>query len=142
MITPQKLCLIILDGFWINNTSDEENSIVQAHSPLFEKLFSQKFTSLWASGNYVGLPEGQIWNSEVGHLTIGSGRILFQSSVKMSKLFTEKSFEKLDAFQKWVFHAQKNKSKNTWEYIKIYFPDIWQYLVIIIILVLAAIFIL
>ena len=68
----KKLALIILDGFGINTKHPEQNGIIQAHSPIFTKLFSESYASLEACGRAVGLPDGQMGYSEVGHMTIGS----------------------------------------------------------------------
>jgi len=68
----EKLAIIILDGFGINTKTPKENAIVQAKAPLFHKLFKEPFASLAASGKAVGVPEGHIGDSEIGHLTIGS----------------------------------------------------------------------
>lgn len=68
----KKLALIILDGFGINNKTPEQNAITIAHSPTFTHLFSQPYASLDACARAVGLPDGQMGNSEVGHMTIGS----------------------------------------------------------------------
>ena len=68
----KKLALIILDGFGINTKTPKENGIIQAHTPLFKKLFSESYAVLDASAKAVGLPIGQMGNSEVGHMTIGS----------------------------------------------------------------------
>jgi 2,3-bisphosphoglycerate-independent phosphoglycerate mutase len=71
-IAMKKLALIILDGFGINTATPKQNGIIQAHTPLFKKLFSESYAALDASARSVGLPEGQMGNSEVGHMTIGS----------------------------------------------------------------------
>jgi len=68
----KKLALIILDGFGINTSTPKQNGIIQAHTPVFKKLFSESYARLDASAKAVGLPEGQMGNSEVGHTTIGS----------------------------------------------------------------------
>lgn len=60
----KKLALIILDGFGINTKTPKENAIAQAKAPLFHKLFKEQYASLAAFGKAVGLPEGQIGDSE------------------------------------------------------------------------------
>ena len=71
--------LIILDG-WGHRTDREHNAIAKAKTPFFDALFATHPASLLhASGGFVGLPEGQIGNSEVGHLSIGSGRVVKQN---------------------------------------------------------------
>lgn len=68
----KKLALIILDGFGINKKTPQDNGIIQADSPVFKKLFSESYAALDACARAVGLPDGQMGNSEVGHMTIGS----------------------------------------------------------------------
>lgn len=72
LIAMKKLALIILDGFGINFTTPTHNGIIQADSPVFKDLFTKPYASLAACGRAVGLPDGQMGNSEVGHMTIGS----------------------------------------------------------------------
>lgn len=80
--------LTILDGFGINTESDMDDAIKQAKHPVFQKLFVQPHVKLWTHGTYVGLPEGQTGGSEVGHLTIGAGRICPQTLVRVTDLMT------------------------------------------------------
>lgn len=80
----KKTLLVITDGIG-HNANHEANAFCQAHKPTYDKLFSSVPYSLVAtSGLSVGLPEGQMGNSEVGHMCIGSGRILYQNLVKIS----------------------------------------------------------
>lgn len=106
----KKVALIILDGFGINTAHPETNSIIQAHSPVFNRLFSQPFSMIEASGKAVGLPEWQMGNSEVGHMTLGTGRIIKQALVAIDDLFSEGRFAELVAFKKGIEHVRKNKS--------------------------------
>ena len=70
--------LMILDGFGINEKA-EGNAIQQAKTPVLDGIFKKyPFVKGYASGRDVGLPEGQMGNSEVGHLNIGAGRIVYQ----------------------------------------------------------------
>jgi 2,3-bisphosphoglycerate-independent phosphoglycerate mutase len=79
------LILIVLDGFGCRKET-EWNAIAQAETPRFDELFrTSSWTELQASGLAVGLPEGQMGNSEVGHLNIGAGRIVDQDIVRISK---------------------------------------------------------
>ena len=105
-----KVWLIILDWFWINKKI-ENNAIKKAKTPTFDKLFNNSYTKLEASGKYVWLPEWQMWNSEVGHLSIGSGRLLKQSLVEIRDLIENWEFEKIKEFLDWIKHCKKNKSK-------------------------------
>jgi 2,3-bisphosphoglycerate-independent phosphoglycerate mutase len=79
------LILIVIDGFGCRNDR-EYNAIAQAETPRFASLFRDSpWTTLEASGLAVGLPEGQMGNSEVGHLNIGAGQVVDQDIVRISK---------------------------------------------------------
>jgi 2,3-bisphosphoglycerate-independent phosphoglycerate mutase len=79
------LILIVIDGFGCR-TDAEHNAIAQADTPRFNALWrDSQWTTLEASGLAVGLPEGQMGNSEVGHLNIGAGRVVDQDIVRISK---------------------------------------------------------
>jgi 2,3-bisphosphoglycerate-independent phosphoglycerate mutase len=85
MASPPVLVLIILDGFGCREER-EWNAIAQADTPTFSRLFHEyPWTTLDASGLRVGLPEGQMGNSEVGHLNMGAGRVVDQDMVRISK---------------------------------------------------------
>ena len=93
---PNKLrrptVLIILDGFGLN-PAPENNAVVEAHTPNFDRYFSTwPVTELSASGSGVGLPEGQMGNSEVGHMTIGCGNIVKQDLVRIDDAISDRSF--------------------------------------------------
>ncbi len=92
------LCvLVILDG-WGLAPPGPGNAVELADTPVFDGLCGRyPHTTLDASGEVVGLPAGQMGNSEVGHLTIGSGRILFQDLVRVSKAIADGSFFENDA---------------------------------------------
>lgn len=71
MTAPKPVALIIMDGFGLRNTV-EGNAVAQAKKPNYDRFMSQfPHTTLTACGEAVGLPEGQMGNSEVGHLNIG-----------------------------------------------------------------------
>ena len=79
------LILIILDGFGCRKER-EWNAIAAAEKPRFDRLFRESaWTTLDASGEAVGLPAGQMGNSEVGHLNIGAGRVVVQDILRISK---------------------------------------------------------
>jgi 2,3-bisphosphoglycerate-independent phosphoglycerate mutase len=78
--------LTILDGFGINTESELDDAIRQAGHPVFQKLFSEPHAKLWTHGRCVGLPDGQMGGSEVGHLTIGAGRVCPQTLVRVDAL--------------------------------------------------------
>ena len=80
-----KTALIILDG-WGHGKQNESNAIFNAHTPTIDKLYKSSLnTELRTDGEYVGLPKGQMGNSEVGHLNIGAGRVVFQDLLKINK---------------------------------------------------------
>lgn len=84
--------LIILDGFGVN-PSKQNNAVYEANTPNLDRYFgSHTHTTLQASGNPVGLPEGQMGNSEVGHLTIGCGTIIKQNLVRIDDAIDDGSF--------------------------------------------------
>lgn len=100
--------LIILDGFGIRDEM-KGNAVKQAKTPNFDRYWNQyAHNQLTASGNAVGLPEGQMGNSEVGHLNIGAGRIVYQSLTRVNMSIEEGDFFKVDAFLKSVHHAKTN----------------------------------
>ncbi len=84
--------LVILDG-WGCAPPGPGNAVELAETPVFDRLWATSpHTTLEASGGAVGLPDGQMGNSEVGHLTIGSGRILLQDLVRVSKAIESREF--------------------------------------------------
>jgi 2,3-bisphosphoglycerate-independent phosphoglycerate mutase len=81
----KKIALIILDG-WGYGRNDESNAIVAAHTPFFDSLIANYPNSkLEASGTAVGLPAGQMGNSEVGHMNLGAGRVVYQELGRIHK---------------------------------------------------------
>ena len=87
-----KIGLIILDGWGIGN-KDETDAIHKAQTPCFDKLIEQyPSAQLTTYGEAVGLPEGQMGNSEVGHLNIGAGRIVYQELTRINKSIQDKTF--------------------------------------------------
>ncbi len=86
------VALVILDG-WGCAPPGPGNAVDLAETPVFDRLWSEyPHTTLKASGEAVGLPPGQMGNSEVGHLTIGSGRVLFQDLMRVNKAIEDGSF--------------------------------------------------
>src|SRR5215213_9170225 len=91
-ITYPVVALVILDG-WGCAPPGPGNAVELADTPNFDRLWrTYPHTTLEASGEAVGLPPGQMGNSEVGHLTIGSGRILYQDFVRVNKAIEDGSF--------------------------------------------------
>ena len=90
----KKVILLILDG-WGLSDDKKYNAIAQAKTPNFDELWNNfPHSKLEASGKAVGLPEGQMGNSEVGHLNIGAGRIVYQDLEKINKAIEEDIFGK------------------------------------------------
>ena len=90
MKKPILLC--IMDGFG-KNPSDYGNAIVSAKTPNLDKLFANyPLTYIGASGLDVGLPDGQMGNSEVGHTNIGAGRVVYQELTRISKSISDGDF--------------------------------------------------
>ncbi|MDV3168086.1 MAG: 2,3-bisphosphoglycerate-independent phosphoglycerate mutase [Candidatus Phytoplasma stylosanthis] len=105
------VALIILDG-WGLSTKKENNAIYLARTPYFDYLLKKfSHTTLQASGTSVGLPNGQVGNSEVGHLNLGSGRIINQSLTKINQSISDKSFFDNEKFIQAIKNAKKHNSK-------------------------------
>lgn len=87
-MSDKKICLIILDG-WGHGPKDESiNAILKANTPFVGSLYkSCPNSELMTCGAYVGLPDGQMGNSEVGHLNIGAGRVVHQQLVRINEAF-------------------------------------------------------
>ena len=104
------LILMILDGFGINH-SDYGNAIHAAKKPNLDKYFSQyPHTQIGASGLDVGLPDGQMGNSEVGHTNIGAGRIVYQELTRITKSIQDGDFFENPALLGAVENCKKNGS--------------------------------
>ncbi|HWR29209.1 MAG TPA: 2,3-bisphosphoglycerate-independent phosphoglycerate mutase [Negativicutes bacterium] len=87
------ILLTILDGWGIGRADDPSNAIVQAGTPNISRLMATyPSTALACSGEAVGLPDGQMGNSEVGHLNIGSGRVVYQELTRISKAIRDGDF--------------------------------------------------
>src|ERR1700757_2592920 len=89
---PPIAALIIFDG-WGIRAGGESNAIAVARTPVMDRLLAtQAHTELDASGDAVGLPPGVMGNSEVGHLTIGSGRVIYQDVMRITKAIETGAF--------------------------------------------------
>ena len=110
-MTKKPVMLIILDGFGIGKEY-AGNAVGLARTPNLDKIMKEYPSSrLAASGLSVGLPEGQMGNSEVGHLNIGSGRIIYQDLTKISKSISDGDFFDKKEFINSIENAKKNSSK-------------------------------
>ena len=102
--------LMILDGYG-QNPDTRGNAVAAAHTPHIDALFqAYPHTTLGASGLSVGLPEGQMGNSEVGHLNIGAGRIVYQELTRITKSIQDGDFFENPAFLKAVSHVKAHDS--------------------------------
>lgn len=97
-MTRKPTALIIMDGFGLREET-YGNAVAQAKKPNFDRLWAKyPHTTLTACGEAVGLPEGQMGNSEVGHLNIGAGRIVYQSLTRVNVAIREGEFERNETF--------------------------------------------
>ena len=102
--------LMILDGYGLNERK-EGNAVAQAKTPVMDKLMAEcPFVRGNASGMAVGLPEGQMGNSEVGHLNMGAGRIVYQELTRITKEIQDGTFFENPALLKAVENCKKNDS--------------------------------
>src|ERR1700726_2072104 len=89
---PRPFVLIVMDG-WGINPRKEGNAIALASTPTIDKLAREwPHTAVRTSGEAVGLPEGQMGNSEVGHQNIGAGKIVYQDLTRISKSIRDQDF--------------------------------------------------
>lgn len=102
--------LIILDGF-ANRDEVHGNAVKQAHKPNFDRYYEKyPTTQIEASGLDVGLPEGQMGNSEVGHMNIGAGRIVYQSLTRINKSIEDGDFYDNEVLNRALAHALQHQS--------------------------------
>ena len=102
--------LMILDGYGLNN-ENKGNAVAQAKTPVMDKLMAEyPFVKGNASGMAVGLPEGQMGNSEVGHLNMGAGRIVYQELTRITKEIQDGTFFENPALLKAVNNCKENDS--------------------------------
>ena len=102
--------LMILDGYGLNDKT-EANAVAEANTPVMDGLMKDyPFVKGYASGLAVGLPDGQMGNSEVGHLNMGAGRIVYQELTRITKEIQDGDFFKNEALLKAVENCKKNGS--------------------------------
>lgn len=109
-MSKSPVAIIILDGY---GKRDETvgNAVAQANTPNFDRYWETfPHSTLKAAGLDVGLPEGQMGNSEVGHTNIGAGRIVYQSLTRIDKAITDGEFQTNDVLIEAMDHAIKNDS--------------------------------
>ncbi|MCI1268764.1 MAG: 2,3-bisphosphoglycerate-independent phosphoglycerate mutase [Ruminococcus sp.] len=108
-MSKKPVALIIMDGFGYN-PSDYGNAVKAAKKPNIDKYMQGPNTLIGASGLNVGLPDGQMGNSEVGHTNIGAGRIVYQMLVKISKSIKDGDFFQNKALMGAMDNCKKNGS--------------------------------
>ena len=109
-MTKKLTMLMILDGYGYNEATDG-NAVYAAKTPVMDKLLAEcPNTLINASGMDVGLPDGQMGNSEVGHTNIGAGRIVYQELTRITKSIADGDFFTNDALVKAVENCKKNES--------------------------------
>ena len=107
----KKVLLCVLDGVGLSKIKDG-NALINANKPNIDYLIKEyPNKGINASGTFVGLPDGQMGNSEVGHLTIGAGRIIYQSLELINRAIKDESFYSNESFLNAIRHAKENNSK-------------------------------
>ena len=109
-MSKKPVVLMILDGYGLNDNC-EANAVCEGRTPVMDQLMSQcPFVKGQASGLAVGLPEGQMGNSEVGHLNMGAGRIVYQELTRITKSIKDGDFFTNPAFLEAVENCRRNDS--------------------------------
>ena len=110
MTDNKRVLLCIMDG-WGINTNCTKDATKTADTPNFDNLKkTEKYTQINASGEFVGLPDGQMGNSEVGHLNLGAGRVVYQDLTRINKEIREGKFFENKEFKAAIEHVKKNDS--------------------------------
>ncbi|MBL0047561.1 MAG: 2,3-bisphosphoglycerate-independent phosphoglycerate mutase [Bacteroidetes bacterium] len=111
MAESKKVVLVIMDGWGIGDGS-KSDVIANSNTPFVDSLY-KNYPHSWllTSGEHVGLPDGQMGNSEVGHLNIGAGRIVYQDLVMINKAIKEKTIDTNPILMEAFEYAKKNKVK-------------------------------
>jgi len=105
------IVLTILDGYGLRE-EEHGNAVKLANNPVFTELWEKyPHTTLTASGQLVGLPKGQMGNSEVGHMNIGAGRIVYQPLELINKAIADKEFFRNEILKSVMSHVKENESK-------------------------------
>lgn len=107
-MSNKKVALLILDGWGFGDKS-KSDAIYNANTPYFDScLVKYPYSTLHTSGKHVGLPDGQMGNSEVGHLNIGAGRIVYQDFAKINKACEDNSIADNETLKAAFQHAKTN----------------------------------
>lgn len=106
----KRVLLCIMDGWGVDGKCPKNATLV-ANTPNFDKLKNEEqYTQIYADSENVGLPEDQMGNSEVGHLNLGAGRVVYQDLAKINKAIKDGSFFNNEEFLKAIKHVKANKS--------------------------------
>lgn len=109
-MSKKPVVLMILDGYGLNDNCDH-NAVCEGKTPVLDQLMNQcPFVKGNASGLAVGLPDGQMGNSEVGHLNMGAGRIVYQELTRITKSIEDGDFFEVHEFLQAVENCKKNNS--------------------------------
>lgn len=109
-MSKKPVVLMILDGYGLNDKC-EANAVCEGKTPVMDQLMSQcPYVKGQASGMAVGLPDGQMGNSEVGHLNMGAGRIVYQELTRITKSIQDGDFFEVPEFLEAVENCRKNNS--------------------------------
>ena len=109
-MSQKPVVLMVLDGYGLSD-EHENNAIYMAKTPVMDKLMAQyPFAKGYASGLAVGLPDGQMGNSEVGHMNIGSGRIIYQDLTLITKFIEDGVFFENEELLRAIDNCKKNNS--------------------------------
>ena len=108
-MADKKVILVILDGWGIGTDNPSVNAIQAANTPCFDTLWAKyPHSQLRTDGLNVGLPEGQMGNSEVGHLNLGAGRVIYQELVEINKACEDGTLERNEELNKAFEYAKAN----------------------------------
>ena len=108
IMSKKPVVLMVLDGYGLNDRT-EGNAIAMANTPVMDKLMKEcPFQKGYASGLAVGLPDGQMGNSEVGHMNIGAGRIIYQDLTRITKDIEDGTFFKNEELLEAMENCKKN----------------------------------
>ncbi|MBM7840491.1 2,3-bisphosphoglycerate-independent phosphoglycerate mutase [Alkalihalobacillus xiaoxiensis] len=109
-MSKKPVALIILDGFGLRE-EEKGNAVAHAKKPNFDRYWNTyPHATLRADGEYVGLPEGQMGNSEVGHLNIGAGRVVYQSLTRVNVSIRDGEFFENETFLNAMTHVKQKQS--------------------------------
>ena len=107
----KRVLLCIMDGWGISDGNCPKDATKEGRTPNFDNLQkTDKYMTIHADGQYVGLPDGQMGNSEVGHLNIGAGRVVFQELTRINNAIKDGSFFENEKFLAAVKHVKTNNS--------------------------------